>query len=392
MARKILDSRSAAQLSTNRDDGDNPRRYKVAVFGSTGRGNYGHQVDTAWIDHPRAEVIAVCDANKAALLKAAKRLQLSGEQCFSSYEKMLDQTKPDVVAICPRWIDQHFDVAMAAAERSCHIYIEKPFCRTPIEADKIIQACEMRHLKLAIAHPTRHSPVTKAVQKLIQEGAIGNVLDFRTRGKEDRRGGGEDLWVLGSHMFDLLLGLNGSPTSCFAQVNQGGQPIRREHINEGNEGLGPIAGDDISATFVFDEGPKASFQSVRHQAGRPSRYGMQVFGSEGIIEVLEGPMPDAFILQDSSWSPGRTGKEWQRVSSAGIGMEEPLTDAKYHSRHHLAIDDFFQAIEDDRQPLCGMYDGRKVVEMTMAVFESQRTGQPVTFPLATREHPLDSLM
>ena len=49
------------------------------------------------------------------------------------------------------------------------------------------------------------------VKKLIADGAIGTLLEFRGRGKEDRRGGGEDLWVLGSHVLDMIRALHEPP-------------------------------------------------------------------------------------------------------------------------------------------------------------------------------------
>ena len=48
------------------------------------------------------------------------------------------------------------------------------------------------------------------------------------------------------------------------------------------------------------------------------------------------------------------------------------------------------AIDQERQPLCGMYDGRAVIEMIAAVFESQRVGGPVALPLVRRDNPLAS--
>jgi len=197
--------------------------YTVAVIGRTGRGNYGHGLDTAWNDFPNVKIIAVADDNKSGL--AAKAEQLRVSKSYTDYRKMLDETKPDIVAICPRWVDQHSDMAVAAAQRGIHVYMEKPFCRTPAEADEIIAACERSHVKLAIAHPTRYSPKLQTVKQLIASGAIGNLLEFRARGKEDRRGGGEDLWVLGTHVLDMIQSIAGKPQWCQATVTFQGKPI-----------------------------------------------------------------------------------------------------------------------------------------------------------------------
>src|SRR5690606_8869598 len=147
----------------------------------------------------------------------------------------------------------------------------------------------------------------------------------------------------------------------------------------------------IQAAYRMADGSSAYFNSNRNAAGQPSRYGLQVFGSKGAFEILEGVLPAVKFLGDPGWSPGRSGAKWQTVSSAGIGQPEPLTDPKYRARHTLAIEDLLDAIENDRQPLGGMYEARGATEMIVAVFESQRQGRPVPLPLKNRENPLAAI-
>src|SRR5262249_25780501 len=105
-----------------------------------------------------------------------------------------------------------------------------------------------------------------------------------------------------------------------------------------------------------------------------------------------GTMPTVKYLADPSWSPGRSGAQWQNVSSAGIGLPEPLTGAEYRARHTLAIRDLIAAIEQpERQPLSSVYEARGGMEMIVAAFESQRVGGPVTLPLVNRANPLTML-
>src|SRR5687768_12686665 len=197
-----------------------PAKYRVGVIGHTGRGDYGHNIDAAWLHVPKAEVIAVADAHDEGRAAAAKRL--GAPQAFVDYRKMLDKMKPDIVSIGPRWLDQHCEMVLAAAERGIHIYIEKPMCRTLQEADRMVAACSEHDVKLAIAHQTRYSPKISVIRNLIQDGKIGKLLELRGRGKEDQRGGGEDLWVLGSHVMNLIHTFGGEPTWCFASVEQNG--------------------------------------------------------------------------------------------------------------------------------------------------------------------------
>lgn len=394
-----LAAASAAMVTVRAADGAAPaaappavpaRKYRVAVIGRTGRGNYGHEVDAAWRAIPNAEVVAVADADAKGLAAAAKRLKVT--QAFADYREMLDKVRPDIVAIAPRWIDQHAEMAVAAAERGIHIFIEKPLCRSPAEADRILAACDKAGVRLAVAHPTRYSPRVEAVRRIIAEGRIGKVLEYRARGKEDSRGGAEDLWVLGTHMFDLTHALAGRPDWCFASVTQGGRPITKADVVDGPEGIGPIAGDAVRAMYGLPDGSTLYFNSLRKAgAGKVPRYGLWIYGTAGVIEIQEGMMPAVKVLLDPSWSAPRSGIAWQDVTSAGIAQSEPLTDPSASTRHTRVIQDLLACIEEKREPSGGIRANRDAVEMITAVFESQRLGRSVTLPLETRVNPLTLL-
>jgi hypothetical protein len=104
-----------------------------------------------------------------------------------------------------------------------------------------------------------------------------------------------------------------------------------------------------------------------------------------------GYLPPVYFLPDSSWAPGKTGKAWIPVSSAGVGQPEPLEDGGLHAGNVLAVKDLIAAVEEDRQPDGSIYEGRAAVEMIVAVFESHRLGGPVAFPLENRQNPLAML-
>lgn len=182
---------------------------------------------------------------------------------------MLAHEKLDIVAICPRWVDQHHDMIVAAANAGCHVYMEKPFCPTLTECDSAVAALKKQNLKLGIAHISQYSPVIDVVKSLIANGEIGEILEMRGRGKEDRRGGGDDLGVLGSHILAMMRTLaGGDPVSCWAEVTQQGHPITQaDVVVDGPDGLGPLAGDNIHACYAFPSGARGFFASSRSAQG-----------------------------------------------------------------------------------------------------------------------------
>jgi predicted dehydrogenase len=363
---------------------------RIAVIGRTGHGDYGHSLDTVWLEVPSVQVVAVSDDNSQGLAAAATRLHV--DKTFADYRTMLDDVKPDVVSVAPRWIDQHHQMAIACAQRGIHMYMEKPFCRTLVEADEIVTACERTQTKLAIACQAHYSPKLPAVNKAIEEGKIGRVLEFRARGKEDAsRGGSEDLWVLGTHMLDLVRFLGGQPQWCFASLTERGKPVAKSDIKEGVEGLGPLAGDHVQATYGFKDEAMGYFASRRGMGKGDARFALQVFGTDGVIDIASGYMGPVRFLPDPTWCPGRSKAKWLNLSSAGIDQPEPIKKGGNLEGNRIAVVDLLAAIKENRQPLCSMYDARGTLEMIHAIFDSHRQRQAVSLPLKNRQHALTML-
>ncbi|MFV1994536.1 MAG: Gfo/Idh/MocA family protein, partial [Verrucomicrobiales bacterium] len=127
-------------------------RRRVAVIGSTGRGNFGHGLDTVWLRIPETEIVGVADGNKEGLNKELKKLKLAQEPGYTDYATMLGEVRPEFVTVSPRHADLHRDMALAAIEAGVKgVYVEKPFVRTPGEADELIAACEKHGARIAVA-------------------------------------------------------------------------------------------------------------------------------------------------------------------------------------------------------------------------------------------------
>ena len=368
------------------------KKFRVGVIGHTGRGNYGHGLDTMWAQISETEIVGVADADAAGL--AAAHGKLGGIPAFHEYSLMLAETKPDIVAVAPRFVDEHHDMILAAIEAGARgIYVEKPFCRTPAEADEIIAACEKRNVKLAIAHRNRYHPAFATVASLVKGGAIGRLLELRGRGKEDDRGGSLDLWVLGAHVMNMIHFFGGKPVACSATVLQDGRPVTRADVQDGAEGTGPLAGNEVHARFEMERGVPVFFDSVANAGVKNAGFGLQLIGTGGIIDLRCDSEPVAHILPGNPFQSAAEPRAWTPISTAGIGKPEPIENlGKLISSHVVAGRDLIAAIREDRAPLCSASDGRVIVEMISAVFESHRLGgQRVTFPLKTRENPLSLL-
>jgi predicted dehydrogenase len=365
-------------------------RYRVAVIGRTGRGNYGHGLDVVWRDVPNVDVVAVADDNEAGRAAAAKRLKT--RNAYADYRQMLRKERPQIVSVAPRYLDCHRDMVVACAAAGASVLLEKPLCRTLAEADEMVAACERHHVKLAIAHQTRHSPRLQRVRELLATGRLGEVLELRGRGKEDARGGGQDLMVLGTHIMDLMRLLVGDARWCYARVGVAGKqrvaPVAKADVREGAEGMGPVAGNHITALYGFDRRAVGHFSTCADPPGRGARFGLTVHGTRGVLQLTTGSLPAVYFLPDPGWFPGRSRVAWQEVTSAGLGKPETLKDTSLHAGNVWVARDLIEAVERDRQPKGSVYDGRAALEMILAVYESHRLRGPADLPLKNRRHPL----
>lgn len=361
-------------------------KHRVAVIGRTGKGDYGHGLDVVWKALDNVEIVAVADENEKGRAEASKRLGV--KNAYADYRQMLEKERPRFVSVAARWLDAHRDMVVACAQAGAHVFMEKPMCRSLAEADEMVRECEMRHIKLAIAHQTRYSPRLARVRDLIGAGRIGDVLEIRCRGKEDGRGGGEDLMVLGTHLMDLMRFLVGEPRWCHANIEVNGRPATKADVREGGEKMGPVLGDQIHATYGLDKGVVGTFGTRRNAGLRASRYGMEIRGTKGIIQFTTGGLPPVYLLDDPTWFPGKTKVAWQEITSNGLGKPETLKDGGLDMANVLIVKDLMDAAEKDRQPLGSIYDGRAALEMILAVYESWRVNGPVDLPLKNRTHPL----
>jgi hypothetical protein len=112
-----------------------------------------------------------------------------------------------------------------------------------------------------------------------------------------------------------------------------------------------------------------------------SRFGVTLYGSRGVIyaPLTQVPQAPAMILRSASWADGN----WETLQPPPDGVLETR-----HGANALMVRDLLEAIEGNRQPVCGARDGRWTIEMVTGIYQSQAAGAAVHFPLRDRRNPL----
>ncbi len=360
-----------------------PAKLRAAIIGHTGQGNYGHELDALFNDRPNTELVAVADAHETGREKARRRTK--AQRVYADYREMLEREKPELVCVAPRWTDEHFAMAQAALEAGAHLFIEKPFTQTLAEADALLVLAKQRGLRIAVAHQMRSAPNVVHLKGELDRGLIGELLEIRTHGKQDQRAGGEDLLVLGTHLFDLMRFFAGEPLWCNARVRAGDREVTRADARTATEGIGPVMGDAIFAQFALLHGVNATFQSRAANREIAGPWGVELIGSKGGARINTNIWPEILIREHGKAASAKDA--WLPLEGDPVLQLRPedKTVAKANAR---LVDDWLAAIAEDREPVCSGFDGMKALEMAHAVFESGLQRTRIALPLAKRAHPL----
>ena len=215
---------------------------------------------------------------------------------------------------------------------------------------------------------------------------------MRARSKDDRRGGGEELIVLGTHLFDLMIAFAGPPRWVSGHVAVGARDAVLADARQGSEPVGPIAGDSISAMFGFDKGVRGFYDSTANllrASGSP--YGLLVECEQASL-LIRGP-GDVFIYPATTPVPEDDKLVWKKVWIEDWHFypdHKPRPSNDWiHRCNQMLVTDLLASIQEKRPPLASGTAAHQALEMIQGVYASHFVGgQRVPVPLRERAHPL----
>lgn len=362
---------------------------KAAIIGHTGAGDYGHGIERVFAGLPGIEVVAVADPDEAG--RARAKAACGAARDYADYGEMLERETPDLVGIGPRWAGEHHAMALAALRAGAHLYLEKPFTVTLAEADEILRVAKETNRRVAVAHVTRCAPNVLRLEKALREGLIGDVLEIHVVGQMGARAGGQDMMVLGLHVFDLVRLFAGEVQWCNARIRHRGKEPRVSDAKESpTDRVGPVVGDDIFAQFAMGSGVNVIYRSRVGIEKAAGPFGMEIIGSRGVMRLTSGVLPKLSLLAEPSRISTTRSEAWTDwnggVEPSAEATFEGLTD--YDAAHRRVVRDWLTAIEEKREPMASGERAMKAIEMAHGVFQSGLEGRRVDFPLVQRRHPL----
>jgi predicted dehydrogenase len=146
-------------------------------IGFIGLGNRGDQVLDAFLQHPDADVVAICDIYQPYLDFAARKIGRDPQQ-FRDYRKLLERKDLDAVAVCTpdHW---HALMTIHACEAGKDVYVEKPLSLCVAEGRKMVEAARRNDRVTQAGLQRRSADFVREAADLIRQGGIGHVTVAR---------------------------------------------------------------------------------------------------------------------------------------------------------------------------------------------------------------------
>ncbi len=305
----------------------------------------------------------------------------SKESCraFNSLEEMLADPAIDIVCICTP-SGAHQDPALACIAAGKHCLIEKPLEVTLEKCDRIIAAADAKGVKVGVVFPSRFYEQAMQLKKAVEASKFGDIVlgdayvkwhrseayykSNAWRGTWELDGGGA-LMNQGIHSVDLLQWYMG--------------PVKRVQAFRANRRHKEIAVEDtVVASLEFENGALGNITcSTAIFPGELKR--IEINGTTGTAVLQESNLIRWELQEMTAADEAIRELSQQSGLSHGGGASNPA-DISFKG-HQLQIEDLIHAINTNETPLVDGREGRKAVEIVLAVYQSAATGQPVELPL-----------
>lgn len=343
-------------------------------FGIVGCGMISNFHAKAIENIPGAKLVACFDMFPQAADRFAEAQNCTG---YHDLKEMLKNPDVDIVTICTP-SGAHRDPAIAAAKAGKHVIVEKPLEITLKRCDAIIKACEDNGVQLGTIMPSRFSPANVELKKAIDKGRFGKLTMGDTYVKWWRSqeyydsGGWRGTWALDGggaymnqaiHNVDLLYWLMGD----VAEVCGVTDTLAHERIEVEDTG---------AACVKFQNGAIGVLEATTS-------------AFPGLLKRTEihGTTGSAIVEQDNikMWTFAKEQKRDADIlekysSKAGTGGAADPKAIDF-TGHMLQFKDFLKAIKKGEKPAVDGYEGRKSVEIILAIYKSSWSGRRVQLPL-----------
>lgn len=320
------------------------------------------------------DFVAICDIVPSQINVALKRAHYHRNVYhYSDFIKMIDETHPELVAIATD-SGLHAQIGQYCLSHGCNVIIEKPMAMSIQEADTLINTAQRYGRVLSVCHQNRFNKSIQSIQQAILSGRFGSIshMAAHVRWNRDKsyyeQAAWRGKWLSDGgclmnqciHNADLICWLLGEIDEVFAYTS-----------NQQHE---YIEGEDLGLALI---------------KAKNGIYGL----FEGTVNVFPRNLEETFYVFGEKGTAKADGISVNRISEWKFADNSPYEEAQiinacsetppnvYGFGHTRLYKDVIHAIQTGTTPLIDGREGKKALELVLAIYKSKKTGRPVKLPL-----------
>lgn len=318
-------------------------------------------------------ILALCDIDQARIDETIEKFALVNVKKYTDYKEMISNENLDLVAICTE-SGSHGEIALECIDRNINLIIEKPIALDLNEADEIIKRSQEMNVKVSACHQNRFNKSVIKIREAIDQGRFGRLM----------HGAAHIRWNRGEQYY--------TQAPWRGTWAQDGGSLMNQFIHN-IDLLRWMMGDEIDEVIGMTD-------NLNHSFIEAEDLGLAIVkfknGSYGLIEGTTNIYPKN--LEETLYLFGKTGTVKGGGQSVNIIEEwnflDGLDDADHVKReyqenppnvygfgHTPLYADVIDAIINDREPAVSAEDGRRALELVLAIYKSSADGKPVKLPL-----------
>lgn len=321
------------------------------------------------------EIVAVCDVLPEKMEELLEKHGLEKDETikrYTDYRRMIEENEIELISIATE-SGLHGQVAIFCIDHGIHVIIEKPMAMSLQEADQIIDHAEKKGVKVSACHQNRFNIAVQKMRSALEAGRFGRLShgsihvrwnrnrDYYTqapwRGTWEQDGGA--LMNQCIHGIDLLRWMMGDEIdSVYGVTRQQFHPY--------------LEAEDLGMAVVqFKNGAAATIEGTTNVYPKNLEETLYLFGETGTVK-LGGTSTNNIDVWDFA---DETDSDRENK-----GLQEETSNV-YGNGHTSLFADVIDAIQNDRAPYVDAYAGRRALELVLAIYKSQKTGEVVKLPL-----------
>lgn len=320
------------------------------------------------------EIVALCDISRENMTDKIKKFELSNQiSCYESYEEMLEQEKPELVAIATE-SGKHAEIALRCMDYGCNLIIEKPIALSIEDADKIIEKANRLNVKVCACHQNRFNKSIRKIREAVEKNRFGKMFHGTAhirwcrdheyydraswRGTWEQDGGA--LMNQCIHNIDLLRWMMGDEI-----IEVVGMTDRLHHSY--------IEAEDLGIALIhFKNGSYGIVEGTTNVYPKNLEETLYLFGEKGTVKVggQSVNIIEEWRFSDMLDDPEEVKKRFN---------ENPPN--VYGYGHTPLYSDVIDAIRNNRKPYVDAEAGKRALELVLAIYKSAKEERIIKFPL-----------